>query len=222
MKLPDPIPDPSDSNERTTSNPRNGKDEEEQPPFSSSSKRDLVEELSEVAAEEGPRRSKRIKDIIVVKSEAEEEEDDKADSTTANTSEGIEASPAFTIAVSSLRSRQSGRKPPVVKEEDLDQNLSNTQRKNAKKGRKNKGSADGDFSWHWLCSDCLRNPDFILNREVQVWWPDDVCSYSGILNAYDERSECYRILYNDDEWEFLYLSHEGFLIAFPNKLVTEY
>ena len=72
------------------------------------------------------------------------------------------------------------------------------------------------MKWVWICPSCTVDRGVeLLGREVQVWWNDDYCAYSGQVNAFDAMSDCHRVLYQDSEWEFVELSRETYLIAFP-------
>ncbi len=67
--------------------------------------------------------------------------------------------------------------------------------------------------WAWICPTCVAScGERLVGREVQVWWHDDERSYRGEVNAFDEASGSHRVLYEDDEWEFISLAIEPFVI----------
>lgn len=86
--------------------------------------------------------------------------------------------------------------------------------RSAKKGSTNSNNLTNE--WQWLCESCLStNSKEIIGSEVKVWWHDDACAYSGVVNAFDPESDCYRVLYEDNEWEFIQFTQEVYLIK-PN------
>jgi hypothetical protein len=77
-----------------------------------------------------------------------------------------------------------------------------------------KTDEETDRKWYWICPTCLiLHGKMLLKKEIQVWWVDDNCSYTGKVNGYDEKSNCHRIQYYDGEWEFLSLAYEAFLVS---------
>jgi hypothetical protein len=73
---------------------------------------------------------------------------------------------------------------------------------------------DLDRNWYWICPTCLiLHGKMLLKKQIQVWWVDDGCSYTGKVNGHDEKSNCHRIQYYDGEWEFLSLGYEAFLVS---------
>jgi hypothetical protein len=67
---------------------------------------------------------------------------------------------------------------------------------------------------YWLCATCVPTLGAgLIGTEVSVWWHDDAEGYSGVVNAFDHVSGCHRVLYEDDEWEFLNLAVEPVLYA---------
>jgi hypothetical protein len=71
-----------------------------------------------------------------------------------------------------------------------------------------------DSEWQWLCEDCIHFfARDLINCHVRVWWHEDVCAYNGVVDAFEEMSECHRVHYSaDDDWEFVSLSQEVFLL----------
>lgn len=68
-------------------------------------------------------------------------------------------------------------------------------------------------AWNWVCPTCLSKlKDKMVGLEVKVWWHDDAQSYRGVINAFDPVSGNHRVLYEDDEWEFVNLAIEPFLV----------
>ena len=68
-------------------------------------------------------------------------------------------------------------------------------------------------SMKWVCPSCIRQEaKKLLGSRVAVWWHDDQQFYFGCINAFDEVSECHRVLYEDQQWEFLNLAVEPALL----------
>lgn len=75
--------------------------------------------------------------------------------------------------------------------------------------------------WNWLCSTCLsRARENLVGHEVQVWWQDDAQAYRGEIDAFDPVSGNHRVLYEDDEWEFVNLAIEPFVV-YPKLDISE-
>lgn len=67
--------------------------------------------------------------------------------------------------------------------------------------------------WSWLCSDCLKKIGrALIGRTVQVWWHDDSQAYRGRVTEYDDSISCPCVSYEDDEWEFVNLAVEPFVL----------
>jgi len=49
----------------------------------------------------------------------------------------------------------------------------------------------------------------MIDRSVRVWWPDDQCFYEGTISSFDESSKRYKVVYDDEFWEFVRLSVEA-------------
>lgn len=63
--------------------------------------------------------------------------------------------------------------------------------------------------WRWLCAGCVESlGPMLIGSDVSVWWHDDALSYRGSIDAYDETSKCHRVMYEDNEWEFVNLTVE--------------
>lgn len=45
-----------------------------------------------------------------------------------------------------------------------------------------------------------------------MWWAGDNRYYQGVIKEYDPSSSCHRVRYSANEWEFVRLSEEGYLI----------
>ena len=82
-------------------------------------------------------------------------------------------------------------------------------------------------SWVWLCPQCIQTKqinlhDHQITIHIQVWWYDDEQSYYGLINAFDELTQKYRILYEDNEWEFISLNIEPvlFLSSDLNQIIN--
>lgn len=54
-----------------------------------------------------------------------------------------------------------------------------------------------------------------VGSHVAVYWTMDSQYYFGQVDGYDRESNMHRILYEDNEWEFVYLPHE--IIWFNNE-----
>ena len=66
----------------------------------------------------------------------------------------------------------------------------------------------------WMCPDCIVTlGSELLGRRVLVWWADDKVLYPGTIDAYDAASARHRVLYEDNEWEFLNLSAEPVIMS---------
>ena len=66
-----------------------------------------------------------------------------------------------------------------------------------------------DRKWCWLCPDCIQNEQKkMLDKKVHVYWKDDNCMYSGVINHYDQVSLRHRVQYDDGMWEFISLALE--------------
>lgn len=64
-------------------------------------------------------------------------------------------------------------------------------------------------SWSWLCPLCVQDLGAaLIGVDVTVWWHDDAQCYRGVIDAFDEASLCHRVLYEDNEWEFVNLAIE--------------
>ncbi len=82
--------------------------------------------------------------------------------------------------------------------------------------RKPSGLPSLQNEWQWLCGSCVATKGAeLIGSEVKVWWHHDECAYEGIVNAFDEISGSHRVLYQDNEWEFVQLQQEVYLIK-PN------
>lgn len=65
-----------------------------------------------------------------------------------------------------------------------------------------------------MCENCINKlGNKLINTKIKVWWYDDKRSYYGTINNYDNLSDTHRILYIDNEWEFLRLSIEPIMFA---------
>lgn len=75
------------------------------------------------------------------------------------------------------------------------------------------GGADSLSDVSWVCPQCLHEEgERVVGRRVAVWWPDDRRYYRGVVTDYEQCScEC-RVLYDDGEWEFVYLPAEVALL----------
>lgn len=63
--------------------------------------------------------------------------------------------------------------------------------------------------WKWICPDCIvEQGSSLAGTEVNVWWHDDALAYRGVIDVYDQASQCHRVLYDDNEWEFVNLAIE--------------
>lgn len=63
--------------------------------------------------------------------------------------------------------------------------------------------------WSWLCPQCVQElGNALIGVDVTVWWHDDAQCYRGVIDAFDEASQCHRVLYEDNEWEFVNLAIE--------------
>jgi hypothetical protein len=97
---------------------------------------------------------------------------------------------------------------------------SSVSRKKSKSSKKSSNSqskfeSDGEKeTWGWYCTDCLqqKGPE-LIGWKVLVWWPDDSELYQGVINAYDEASKRHRVLYEDNEWEFIAVDVEPLLFC---------
>ena len=59
----------------------------------------------------------------------------------------------------------------------------------------------------------------LVSCAVRIWWSGDDRYYEGVLKDYDSLSGRHRVQYSEDEWEFLRLSGEGFVIRIiPDEL----
>ena len=80
--------------------------------------------------------------------------------------------------------------------------------------------------WRWLCASCVTTLGAaLIGADVMVWWHDDTQAYRGCIDAYDEASQCHRVMYQDQEWEFVNLaiepiafgSAEDFVLPTPTR-----
>jgi hypothetical protein len=144
------------------------------------------------------------------KEQEEEREDGEIDENQSipNSSRPVTPLPVFTAKInrSSLRSSsKSSLKFEDEEEEDVGIIQPEFKKNNGEDGKQ----------WHWICSDCLTvQGKQLLQQEIQVWWLDDYCVYYGTVDAFDEISSSHRVLYQDEEWEFLDLSSQAFLISY--------
>ena len=61
----------------------------------------------------------------------------------------------------------------------------------------------------WVCGDCIQECGAtLMGNEVAIWWDDDSKFYHGVVKAFDEQSGTHKVLYEDDEWEFVHLGQE--------------
>lgn len=75
--------------------------------------------------------------------------------------------------------------------------------------RKIINSAFKGSQWCWVCPGCIQSEQTnLLNKKVHVYWKDDNCMYSGVINYYDKASLRHRVQYDDGMWEFIPLSLE--------------
>lgn len=74
--------------------------------------------------------------------------------------------------------------------------------------------------WSWLCAQCIAELGAaLIGVEVNVWWHDDMGGYRGTIDAFDEVSQCHRVLYEDNEWEFVNLAIEPVMFGSENDFV---
>lgn len=104
-----------------------------------------------------------------------------------------------TDAVNATPSRQSSRRnaPSIATPSSVTKSVA--------KGKK-------DHQETWQCKNCVASSgEGLLGQKVAVWWRHDACSYPGHIDAYDAPSNTHRVLYEDNEWEFLMLGLEPYL-----------
>jgi hypothetical protein len=73
-----------------------------------------------------------------------------------------------------------------------------------------------DVAGGWYCQHCVVESATEIvaeNRRVQVWWRGDGCAYVGHVQAYEPQAQCFQILYEDDEWEFVNMAWEPYLFC---------
>jgi hypothetical protein len=74
--------------------------------------------------------------------------------------------------------------------------------------------AQGQFH---TCAECVRaRPEAFVGRYVDVLWPDDDTWYAGMVKDFDRASGQHRILYDDGEWEFVFLHEQE--MSFPEPV----
>jgi hypothetical protein len=74
--------------------------------------------------------------------------------------------------------------------------------------------------WSWLCGQCVQDlGPALIGADVTVWWHDDKQCYRGAIDAYDAASQCHRVLYEDNEWEFVNLAIEPAAFGSANEFV---
>lgn len=66
----------------------------------------------------------------------------------------------------------------------------------------------------WVCRDCVAKPSTV-GKVVKVWWHEDQCFYSGVVDVFESSSGRHKIKYFDGIWEFVDLRVEPVLIAYP-------
>jgi hypothetical protein len=190
-------------------------------------KKEIDEELDQIIEEEGKspakkkkRSNSRAKDEEKEKREEEEEEreDGEIDENQSipNSSRPGTPLPVFTAKINRSSLRSSSKSSLKFEDEEEDVEPTSIIQPDFKKNKSDDGK-----QWHWICSDCLTvKGKQLLQQEIQVWWLDDYCVYYGTVDAFDEISSSHRVLYQDEEWEFLDLSSQAFLISF-NKVRKE-
>ena len=127
---------------------------------------------------------------------------------------GAEAAPAAAAAVVD-KSKSKGKASKASGQGD----------KGDKGGKGGKGGKKVDSAvYGWLCPTCAHSEtigDQVVGRAVKVWWKDDAQFYCGSVNAYDSVSGKHRVLYDDDEWEFIDLGVEPVLTEVTPPFVME-
>ncbi len=66
-----------------------------------------------------------------------------------------------------------------------------------------------EILWVWICPSCVQNlAAGLVGRKMCIWWWDDKTYYHAEISEFDSISRCHRILYDDKQWEFVYLGAE--------------
>ena len=61
----------------------------------------------------------------------------------------------------------------------------------------------------WLCPTCIHSlKEALVGRAISVYWSLDEVFYQGVINCYDDESKTYRVLYTDNDWEFIDVTQE--------------
>lgn len=78
---------------------------------------------------------------------------------------------------------------------------------------KQRGNKNRTITHDWHCPECITvEGATLIGRRIKVWWRQDEAGYDGTIDAYDPPSHAYRVHYDDNEWEFLDLSKEPFML----------
>lgn len=74
--------------------------------------------------------------------------------------------------------------------------------------------------WVWMCPGCIDGePASLQGRRICIWWPGDQVYYPGTIHDFDAASRSHRIIYDDEDWEFVKLPIE--IVLYAEQLEVE-
>mgnify|MGYP003386739898 CR=1 FL=1 len=91
---------------------------------------------------------------------------------------------------------------------------------NSSSGSKRSYTPQSHQKCFYLCPHCISTLGSVLiQQSIAVYWSDDDTFYYGVIDAYDANSNTHRILYEDNEWEFVQLKQEIVLYKYKDPIV---
>ena len=90
----------------------------------------------------------------------------------------------------------------------------------SKKKKNKRDLSQVETSWAWICPTCTQNLcSSLIGRKMCIWWWDDKTYYPAEVAEYNDWSGCHRIMYEDKQWEFVYLGAE--IVLFSTSLESQ-